>query len=59
MLSLQRDYRGGLAVGDCLDRLMGKRLLQATPRLVRPEHGGNHDAMNRWPIDDRCTSTFQ
>ncbi|MNL72710.1 hypothetical protein D3C87_1980630 [compost metagenome] len=34
MLSLQREYCGGLAARDRLDRLTGKRLLQATTRFV-------------------------
>ncbi|MNN61698.1 hypothetical protein D3C81_1769440 [compost metagenome] len=33
-LSLQREYCGGLTARDRLDRVMGKRLLQATTGLI-------------------------
>ncbi|MNF73805.1 hypothetical protein D3C85_1520320 [compost metagenome] len=34
MLSLQREYRGGVTVSDRLDCLTGKRLLPATTGLI-------------------------
>ncbi|MNQ83790.1 hypothetical protein D3C85_988910 [compost metagenome] len=34
MLSLQREYCGGLTISDCLDSMTGKRLLQATTGLI-------------------------